>query len=222
MKSTTSHALALVGLTAFAWAAEAQTPTAPFQAGRHYAVLPSVQPTSTDTGKVEVAEVFMFGCGACFSFEPHVQRWFANKADYINFVRIPAQWANHPGAPLHARAYYTAEALGKTAQIEQPFFNEIHLNRNALNTEAKLADFFAKHGVDAAAFNSAFNSFAVNAKLKRAEELVTRYGVQGTPTIVVNGKFVVAGDRAGGFDQWFAIVDDLAAREHAAATTAAR
>ena len=219
MRSTTS-ALALVGLTAFAWVSEAQAPAAPFQPGRHYTVLSPAQPTSTDTGKVEVAEVFQFGCGACYSFEPHIQTWLATKADYVNFVRIPAVW-NAIGM-VHARAYYAAEALGKTEEIDGPFFAEFHTKRNALDTEEKLAELFAKHGVDAATFKSAFNSFAVNAKLKRAEELVKRYGVNGTPTMIVNGKFVVTGDKAGSYATWFAILDDLAAREHAASTAAAR
>jgi thiol:disulfide interchange protein DsbA len=208
-------------LTAFAWVSEAQAPAAaPFQPGRHYTVLAPAQPTSTDTGKVEVAEVFQFGCGACYGFEPHIQTWLARKADYVNFVRIPAIW--NPIGMVHARAFYAAEALGKTEEIDGPFFAEFHTNRNALDTEAKLAELFAKHGVDAATFKSAFNSFAVNAKLKRAEELVKRYGVNGTPTMVVNGKFVVTGDNAGSYANWFAIIDDLAAREHAAAATAAR
>jgi len=123
---------------------------------------------------------------------------------------------------LHARAFYTAEALGKSDEIDGPFFTEFHINRNALDTEAKLADFFAKHGVDAATFKSAFNSFAVNAKLKRAEELVNRYRVQATPTVIVNGKFLTSGDKAGTFDNWFAIIDDLAAREHTAGTATAQ
>lgn len=220
MRSTTSRALALVGLTAFVWAADAQAPAAQFEAGKHYTVLSPAQPTSTDKGKVEVAEIFQFGCGACYSFEPHIQSWLARKADYVNFVRIPAMW--NPVGILHARAYYTAEALGKADEIDGPFFTEFHMNRNYLDTEEKLAAFFAKHGVDAATFKSTFNSFAINAKLKRAEELVTRYRVQGTPAVVVNGKFLTMGNQAGTMDGWFAIIDELAAREHAAGTAAAQ
>ena len=157
----------------------------------------------------------MFGCGGCFSFEPHIQRWLGQKADYVNFVRIPAPW--NAAAILHARAYYTAEALGKTEEIDGDFFNEIHTNRNMLETEAKLAAFFAKHGVDEATFKSTFNSFAVNAKLKRAEDLVKRYRVQSTPTVIVNGKYLDQADTGG---QLRGVVRDhrrLAAREHAAA-----
>jgi thiol:disulfide interchange protein DsbA len=193
----------------------AQTAPSPFEAGKHYTVLSAPQPTSTDAGKVEVAEVFMFGCPACFAFEPHVQSWLERKADYVNFVRIPAPW--NPQAVLHARAYYTAEALGKTAEIDGVFFDEIHTKRNPLETEEKIAAIFAQHGVDAAAFKSTFNSFAVNTKLKRAEELIGRYRVESTPTVVVNGKFLTQGRQAGSYDAWFAIIDDLAARERAAA-----
>jgi thiol:disulfide interchange protein DsbA len=217
VKSTALRALVLVGAAAFgaAQVTAQQGATPPFEAGKHYTVLSPAQPTSTDAGKVEVAEVFMFSCPGCFGFEPHIQRWLGSKADYINFVRIPAPW--QPPAPLHARAYYTAEALGKADEIEGAFFNEIHVNRNLLETEAKLVEFFAKHGVDEATFKSTFNSFAVNAKLKRAEELGRRYRVQSTPTVIVNGKYLTTGSQAGSYEAWFAIIDDLAAREHAAA-----
>jgi thiol:disulfide interchange protein DsbA len=197
-------------------AAHSNAQSAPFEAGKHFTVLSPAQPTSTDDGKVEVAEIFMFGCPGCFAFEPHIQRWLGAKADYVNFVRIPAPW--NSAAVLHARAYYTAEALGKTEEIDGDFFSEIHTNRNMLDSEAKLAALFEKHGVDEATFKSTFNSFAVNAKLKRAEELIRRYRVQSTPTIVVNGKYSTTGAMAGSYDAWFAIIDDLAAREHSAAS----
>jgi protein dithiol oxidoreductase (disulfide-forming) len=219
-----STALALVVLGAASWGAcaQAQAPVAatpPFEAGKHYTVLSPAQPTSTDAGKVEVAEVFMFSCPGCFNLEAPIQEWLGRKADYVNFIRIPAAW--NPPAPLHARAYYTAEALGKADEIEVDFFNEIHVNRNLLETEAKLIAFFAKYGVDETAFKTAFNSFAVNAKLKRAEELIARYRVSSTPTVIVNGQYATTGRQAGSYDAWFAIIDDLAAREHAGGGTAA-
>ena len=217
MKSTALRALVVVaaGFGASQAFGQQAAATGPFEAGKHYTALSPAQPTSTDAGKVEVTEIFMFGCPGCFSFEPHIQRWLGDKPDYVNFVRIPAPW--NPIATLHARAYYAAEALGKTEEIDGPFFNEIHVNRNMLDSEAKIAALFAKHGVDEATFKSTFNSFAVNTKLKRAEELIRRYRVQSTPTVVVNGKYLTTGSQAGSYDAWFAIINDLAAREHAAA-----
>ena len=226
MRSTALRALVFVAATALGAAeVSAQQAAAPrFEAGKHYAVLTPSQPTSTDPGKVEVAEIFMFGCPGCFGFEPYIEAWLKQKPDYINFVRIPAQWDSHPESPLHARAYYTAEALGKLGEIERPFFDEVHMKRNMLDTEEKLATFFAAHGVDAATFKSTFHSFAVDAKLKRADELVERYRVQSTPTVIVNGKYQTVGRMAGSVEAWFAIINQLAANEHAAASgaTAAR
>lgn len=220
MRSTALALLATAAATTWQAAGQPTVATPPFEAGKHYTVLSPAQPTSADAGKIEVAEVFMFGCPGCFGFEPHIQGWLERKADYVEFVRIPAPW--NPAAVLHARAYYTAEALGKVAEIEGPFFQEFHTKRNYLDTEAKLAEFFGRFGVDAATFKSTFNSFAVNAKLKRAEELIKRYRVQSTPAVVVNGKYLTSGQLAGSYDAWFAIIDDLAARERAAAAAPAQ
>jgi thiol:disulfide interchange protein DsbA len=193
----------------------ATAPTATFEAGKHYQRLSPAQPTSSETGKVEVAEIFMFGCPGCFGFEPHVQKWLGTKPDYVSFVRIPAPW--NAVAVLHARAYYTAEALGKAEEIDGPFFNEFHVNGNYLDSESKIAAFFGQHGVDAKTFSNTFNSFAVDAKLKRAEDLIRRYRVPSTPGVVVNGKYVTSGQMAGSYETWFAIINELAAIEHAAA-----
>lgn len=217
MKTNALAALTFVAAAAFGMsAANAQMP---IEAGKHYTVISPAQPTSTEAGKVEVTEIFMFSCPGCFSFEPHIQAWLATKADYVNFVRIPAPW--NPMATVHARAYYTAEALGKLDEIDGPFFSEVHVNGNYLDTEAKLATFFEKYGVDKATFTSTFNSFAVNAKLKRAEELIRRYRVQSTPTVIVNGKYIATGQQAGSYENWFAIINELAAREYAAASASA-
>lgn len=218
MIATALRALVFAGVAALfaAGAVAQQAAVPPFEAGKHYTVLTPPQPTSTEPGKVEVAEIFMFGCPGCFGFEPYIEAWLEHKPDYINFVRVPAQWSSHPESPMHARAYYTAEALGKLGTFEQDFFNEVHMKGNLLDTEEKLAAFFAAHGVDAATFKSTFNSFAVNTKLKRAEELVERYRVQSTPTVIVNGKYQTVGRMAGSVEAWFAIIDELAAREHAA------
>jgi len=82
-----------------------------FREGAHYELLTPQQPTSTDGDMVEVAEVFMYSCPHCFTFEPYLEQWSEGKADYVNFVRIPAAWNSL--AELHARAFYAAEVLGK-------------------------------------------------------------------------------------------------------------
>jgi thiol:disulfide interchange protein DsbA len=193
----------------------AQAPgTSKFEAGKHYQVITPAQPTSGDTGKIEVAEVFMFGCPGCFGFEPHLQGWLPKLPDDVSFVRIPAPW--NATADLHARAYFTAQALGKTPEIEGPLFNEFHVKHNYLDSEDKLAAFFKQFGVDNTVFRNTFESFAVDAKVGRAQDLVKRYRVPSTPSVVVNGKYLTNGNMAGSYETWFAIIEELIAKERAA------
>lgn len=187
--------------------------SARFQLGKHYNRLSPTQPTSSPPDKVEVAEVFWYGCPHCFAFEPYVASWIAKKPEYVSFVRVPTLWS--PVAQIHARAFYTEEALGKTAEMHGALFREIHDNGNPLDTEDKLQAFFAKFGVDAATFTSSFDSFGVHAKLQRAEELNRRYKIASVPTIVVNGKYTTDVGMAGGDEELFALIGELAASEHA-------
>lgn len=187
--------------------------TGRFELGTHYLRLSPTQPTSSNPDQVEVAEVFWYGCPHCFNFDPYLERWQATKPGYVNFVRVPAVW--NPLLQLHARAFYTAEALGKGAEMHSELFREIHERGNMLETAAKLQVFFGRFGVDAATFTTTFESFAVQEKLQRADELNRRYRIQSVPTIIVNGKYTTDGGQAGSYDDLVALIDDLVATERA-------
>jgi thiol:disulfide interchange protein DsbA len=185
--------------------------TGRFELGTHYMRLSPTQPTSSNPDQVEVAEVFWYGCPHCFAFDPLLEQWRAQKLPYVNFLRIPAVW--NPLLQFHARAFYTAEALGKGAEMHSEFFREIHERGNMLDSEAKLQAFFGRFNVDAAAFKSAFDSFAVQEKLQRADELNRRYRIGSVPTIIVNGKYTTDGPAAGSYEELLALVDELVAAE---------
>jgi thiol:disulfide interchange protein DsbA len=187
--------------------------SARFRLGTHYERLSPTQPTSSGPDQVEVAEVFWYGCPHCFTFDPYLASWKNRKADYVNFVRIPAVW--NPLVQLHARAFYTAEALGKGEEMHEALFREIHDNRNFLDTEEKLQAFFGKFNVSAADFKNAFDSFAVHTKIQRADELNRRYRVASVPMIVINGKYVTDVGMAGGHAEILDLIDELAASERA-------
>jgi thiol:disulfide interchange protein DsbA len=184
-----------------------------FRLGTHYTRLSPTQPTSSGPELIEVAEVFWYGCPHCFNLDPYLASWLGRKPDYASFVRIPAVW--NDDVKLHARAFYTAEALNKGAEMHEPLFREIHVNRNMLLSESALRDFFDKFGVTAEIFNGTFNSFAVHTKLQRADELNRRYRIASVPTIVVNGKYVTDVGSAGGFQELFDLIDELVAAERA-------
>jgi thiol:disulfide interchange protein DsbA len=185
--------------------------TGRFELGVHYMRLSPTQPTSSNADQVEVCEVFWYGCPHCFDFDPHLKAWVETKPENVSFIRVPAVW--NPLLQLHARAFYTAEALGKGAEMHDEFFREIHERGNMLDSEEKLAEFFGRFNVDAAAFKTAFDSFEVHAKLQRADELSRRYRIQSVPTIVVNGKYTTGGGEVGSWEDLLALVDELVVAE---------
>jgi protein dithiol oxidoreductase (disulfide-forming) len=186
--------------------------SARFQLGKHYNRLSPTQATSSPPDKVEVAEIFWYGCPHCYALEPSLKSWVASKPEYVSFVRVPVVW--NDVAKMHARACYTAEALHKTGETHAALFREIHENHNPLDTEDKLRAFFGTFGVDAATFQSTYESSAVGTKMQRADELGRRYRVASVPTIVVNGKYTTDVGMAGGNEQLFALIGELAASEH--------
>ena len=182
-----------------------------FELGVHYNRLTPTQPTSSSPQQVEVAEVFWYGCPHCNTFDPFLNAWEEDKAEYVRFIRIPAVW--NPLVRLHAQGYYTAEVLGKGAEMHEAFFAEIHNNGNYLDSPDKLADFFAGFGVSRDEFASAFNGMEVNERLQRAEELNQRYQIRSVPTIIVNGKYTSNASMTGTYPRLIELIDELAASE---------
>lgn len=194
-------------------AAPSGPPTsARFREGTHYHKIVPAQPTSVAPGKVEVAEVFWYACGHCYALDPSLEAWRKKAPNYIEVVRIPAMW--NDTLRMHARLFYTAEALGKLDELHSLIFREIHVNNNPLNTVDRIAAFFKQHGVSAKDFQDAFSSFAVESKLKRADTLNRRYRVESVPLLIVNGKYSTSVSSAGSEANLFAIIEEIAAHEH--------
>lgn len=195
-------------------AAAANTPATSdrFKEGTNYRKVVPAQPTSVSPGKVEVMEVFWYGCGHCFALDPAIESWRnKGKAPYVEFVRIPAMW--NEVTRMHARLFYTAEALGKLEALHSIIFREINVNGDMLNSVEKITAFFKKNGVSPEDFQKAFSSFAVESKLQRADFLNRRYHVTSVPTFTVNGKYTTDVSSAGGEPQLFSVIDELAAHE---------
>jgi thiol:disulfide interchange protein DsbA len=176
----------------------------------HYELVQPPQPTTTKD-KVEVVEMFWYGCPHCNALEPYVERWLKRKPANAEFIRIPAVF--RPQWELHARAFYTAEILGVLDKTHSAMFEAIHSRKMRLSTEAELANFFAQHGVSKDDFKRVFHSFAVEAKVRRAKDLSHRYGIDGVPSIIVNGKYRTGAQLAGGNANIFKVVNFLINKE---------
>jgi len=161
---------------------------ADFDEGIEYLAIKPPVPTD-DRNKVEVVEMFWYGCPHCFHFEPMLQAWLKHLPANVDFKRVPAVFPNKPLWELHARAYYTADLLGVLKKTHEALFNAIHKDREQLFTEDALANFYAKFGVDKKLFKETMHSFGVEMKVDRAKELTMRYGIDGVPTLVIDGKY---------------------------------
>ena len=183
-----------------------------FKEGTNYQKLVPAQPTGVTPGKVEVAEVFWYGCGHCFALDPAIESWRGKgKPANVEFVRVPGMW--NDTLRMHARVFYTAELLGKLDQLHTLIFREIHTKGNPLNTVEKITAFFRDNGVSTDEFQKAFSSFAVESKLQRADFLNRRYRIDSVPTLIVNGKYKTDVGMAGGEPQLFDLIGELAASE---------
>jgi thiol:disulfide interchange protein DsbA len=182
-----------------------------FSEGKHYQRLNTAQGTSGPPDTIEVAEVFWYGCDACRRFEPLLASWTESLASDVRFVRIPVIWDN-PAYKFHARIFYTAEALGILERTHTDTFNAI-IDRRAIASEEDAQDFFESYGVSAEDFKKHFRSFAVESKLGKGAQLVRRYRVTSTPTMVVNGKYVATGPEVRSWGMILDIVSELVEKE---------
>ena len=179
--------------------------------GVNYKVLKPAQPTSVAPGKVEVVEVFWYACGHCYLLEPKIEAWDRNgRPANVELVRMPAVWNDL--VKTHARLFYAIEILGRP-ELHAEVFREINVRGNKLETPEKIESFLASKGVAKADFQKAFTGFAVETKLARATDLNRKYRITGTPTVVVNGKYVTDVGMAGSEDKLFEVINALAARE---------
>lgn len=187
-------------------------------AGVDYIEIQGGQPLQPVAGKIEVAEVFGYTCPHCAQFEPLFQAWKRRQPADVNVISVPAPFGGY-WTP-YARAYYAAETLGVLERTHDATFAAIHLERKlpvGPNVKAEdLAPFYAKFGVDAKRFTDTYNSFGVDAKVNRARQFVTRAKVDGTPSLVVAGKYTIAVDQQG-FEKMLRTAEWLVARERGGA-----
>lgn len=201
--------------------AQADTAAAPadwkYKENQHFVRLVPTQPTVGGADKIEVAEFFWYGCPHCYTFEPYINEWAANKPANVRFVRVPAMW--NRGLELHAQLFYTEEVLVANGVIKDPaafreaVFVEYHRRGNRLGSKDAIQTLFARFDVSAEDFERTWASFEVNQKMRVAADLARRYGIASVPMVVVNGKYRTSGNEAGTLEDLLGVIDELVARE---------
>lgn len=160
------------------------------QLGRDYKELSPGQPVLAGA-KIQVLEFFFYGCSHCFHLHPHLNAWLKTKPKDVELTLVPTIFRDS-WEPM-ARTFYALGATGDLLRMHDDLFNAWNVTNTDLSDEAKILDFVAKRGVDRAKFSAAYNSFTMSSKVTRSNQMVRDYGIRGTPTIIVDGKYVVTG-----------------------------
>jgi protein dithiol oxidoreductase (disulfide-forming) len=164
-----------------------------------------------DPSKIEVAEVFWYGCIHCFNLEPRLDEFASILPEDVNLVKVPAMWAAQ--MELHAKLYYASEALGINDAIHWEVFKAMNEERNPLANENAILDLIEDLDQDRVAFQRAFNSFGVTSQVTRAKANTAAYGVRGTPEIIVAGKYRISTTMTGSQEKMLLVAAALIDRE---------
>ena len=157
--------------------------------GKDYKLLNPPQPTSTK--KIEVLEFFFYGCSHCFHLHSPLSVWEKTMPQDVELTYVPTIFRDS-WEPM-ARTFYALESLGQLHQLHDALYQAWNVNNLDLSDEAKILDFVASRGVDRAKFSAAYNSFSMQSKVVRAKQMIRSYGIAGTPTLIVDGKYIISG-----------------------------
>lgn len=160
------------------------------QPGKDYKVLNPAQPVRSGS-KIEVLEFFFYGCSHCFKLHPLLSAWEKKMPKDVELTYVPTIF-NDSWEPM-SRTFYALEAMGQQKALHDALFDAWNVKSMVLTDEAKVAEFVAQHGVDRKKFSEAYNSFSMQSKVMRSKQMGQSYGIRGTPTLVVDGKYSISG-----------------------------
>lgn len=155
-----------------------------------YTVLQPAQPTGSGN-KIEVLEFFFYGCIHCFHLHPKLSEWQKTMPKDVKLDFVPTVF--NPNWEPMAYTYYALKAMGQLKQLDDTLYNAWNRENTILVDKDDIANFVAKQGVDRQAFLNNFDSFSVRSDVQRSKQMVVQYHISGTPTLVVEGKYVISG-----------------------------
>ena len=208
-----ANLVALVAALLLGGPLEAQTGNARYQEGLHYFEIDGAPATLQQP--LELVEAFSYLCSHCNTFDPYIDAWKQRKPDNVEFRRMPVVFGR-ASWELYARAFVTAEMLGVADEGHAAMMDRLWKDKKTMRSMEEIAEFYSQFGIEADKFMGAARSFAVDARLKRDQLTLQSYGITGTPSLILGGKYRVAGNAAvPSFDVMLDVVDFLIERESA-------
>lgn len=178
----------LVAFLALGFAQPVPAQQAPLRLNYEYRTI-DPQPVATGE-RIEVIEFFWYGCPFCYQLQAPLENWLKRKPADAELRRIPAIF-RETWVP-HARLFYTLEALGETDRLHQAVYHALHVEKDSLSTANASADWAARNGIDSTRWLAAYTSPEVDRKVEQARGLTRTYAIQGTPSVVVDGRYLTS------------------------------
>jgi protein dithiol oxidoreductase (disulfide-forming) len=195
--------LPLLAFACFAAAAQAQEVRA--RQNIEYRLIPS-QPVETGD-RIEVIDFFWYGCPYCNELQPALEDWITRKPPDVTLRRIPVilkdNWAPH------ARIYYTLELLGEAERLHSRVYHSYHVEELLMSRPEVMAEWAARNGIERRKWLDAYHSPEVDARIARAFQATKRYDIQGTPSIVVDGRYLTSSSMTPSVRGVMPVVEDL-------------
>ena len=180
---------------------------ADFTNGIHYQKLESPLEKLSDTKKIELIELFWYGCPHCFEFEPFLKKYIALNSDTVTLIQVPAVFSKN-WIP-HAKAFYSASNIGHFDTLHQGLFAAIHIDRKKIYTKSKLINFAADLGIPETKFRKGYNSFKTELQVKKAATITNSSGIRGVPAVVIGGIYTTSPRMAGSYVKLIEVIDYL-------------
>ena len=183
-----------------------------FKEGVDYDLIsPSVKTSNPE--KIVVTELFWYGCPHCFRFEPYVEHWAKTLPAGVIFEQVPS--VINPRWVDHAKAFYALKMMGVQKQVHKKLFDAIHVKRQRLMNLDSIAEYIAEQGLDEKLFRDSYASFPVDNQVRKNGQVEKRYGHNGVPAVVVNGKYLISAGKAGSNQRLLQIANFLIGKEMA-------
>jgi thiol:disulfide interchange protein DsbA len=157
--------------------------------------------------RIEVVEFFWYGCPYCYQLQAPMESWLRRKPEDVTLRRIPAIF-RESWVP-HARLYYTLDALGEVPRLHQTVYRAVHEERIALNSADGTGEWAAQNGIEASRWLAAYNSPEVDRKVEDSRRFTRTYQIQGTPSLIVDGRFLTSSGMSETVAGVIPILDDL-------------
>jgi thiol:disulfide interchange protein DsbA len=148
------------------------------------------QPIETGD-RIEVIDFFFYGCQYCFELLPRLERWRKSKPADVVFRHLPV--VRHDSWVPLAKTYFTLEAMGEVDRLHAVVYHSYHVEDLYMSQEKVISEWAAKHGLDRDKFMAIYRSDETRQKVERARKLTVDYDIQGTPSLVVDGKYLTDG-----------------------------